>query len=190
MSSIKDKKIKEFLEELSSDSPTPGGGAVAALVGSLAASLVEMVASLTIGKKGCEKVNEKMKRVRKQAINLKQKLLLLSDKDVKVFNQVMRVYRLAKEEKGRKIKIQNALKKATEIPLETAVLSNEVLKLAREVTKKGNKNARSDAKSAEFLAKAAIGSALENVKINLDSIDDLEWKKKINSKSLLLRKAL
>jgi len=190
MSSFENKKIKEFLEELSSNSPTPGGGAAAALVGSLAASLVEMVARLTIAKKGYEQLTSQMKTTGRKAAGYRRRLTALVGEDIGAFNQVMTAYRLVKEGKSREIKIEKALKKATEVPLETAVLSKEVLKLAREMTKKGNKTAKSDAKSAEFLAQAAIRSALENVKINLDSIKDRQWAKEIRARSLLVRKAL
>lgn len=178
MSSINKQTIGEFIKDLSSDSPTPGGGAVAALTGALAASLVEMVANLTIGKRGYERVQEEIEILRKKAIKKKKKLLELIDKDMAAFNQVVVAYKIPTKDQSREIKIQKALKLATEIPLETALLSNEVLHLAKEVAKKGNKNAISDAKSAQYFAQAAIKSALENVEINLAIIKDSNFKKK------------
>ncbi|MGB6839315.1 MAG: cyclodeaminase/cyclohydrolase family protein [Microgenomates group bacterium] len=173
MSSVREKKIKEFLKELSSNSPTPGGGAVAALVGSMAASLIEMVANLTVGKKGYEDVNEEMKKLGERARRLRKDLLTLSEKDIKAYDEVVRAYRASTN-------VQRALKIATDVPLQTALLSNEVIQLAKEVIKKGNKKAVSDAKSALFLAQAAKSSALENVKINLISIKNPKLKEKIN----------
>jgi formiminotetrahydrofolate cyclodeaminase len=171
--SIKSKKVDEFLEELADSKPTPGGGAAAALVGSMAASLVEMVAGLTVGRKGYEKVQEDVRRLRNRAIRNKKKLLDLADKDVAAFNGVVRAYKLRKD-------LQPALRKATEVPLETAETAKQVLALAEEVVKKGNKHAISDAKSARYLARAAILSALENVKINLKTIEDPDFKEKID----------
>jgi formiminotetrahydrofolate cyclodeaminase len=162
---IKEQKIKDFLEVLSSKSPTPGGGAAAALVGAMAAALVEMVINLSQKLKG---KRQKLGEIRR----LRNHLLELADKDVIAFDAVMAAYR---SKKG----IQEALKNATEIPLQTALLSNEVLDLAKEISKKGNKNAASDAKSALYMAKAARASALENVKINLDLIKDVKYNKKV-----------
>jgi methenyltetrahydrofolate cyclohydrolase len=162
---IKNQKISDFMEDLSSNRPTPGGGAVAALTASFGASLCEMVANLT--KKDLKDVVKKTKVLRKR-------LLELADLDVKAFNKVMAAYKTKNKEK-----IELALKNATIVPLETARLCDEVRDIASVLTREGNKNAYSDAKSAYYLAEAARKSALENVKINLKFIKDEKWKKKI-----------
>ncbi|MFZ5366225.1 MAG: cyclodeaminase/cyclohydrolase family protein [Patescibacteria group bacterium] len=168
MTSIKDQKVKEFLKELSSSAPTPGGGAAAALAGAVAAGLVGKVAVLTLG--------EEFKQLENKAIKLQSELLKLADEDCQAYDEVVGVYRLSKKsEKGeerRKEKIQEALKKAAEVPLETAKKSLEVLRLASFAAAKGNQNCLSDARCGIELATAAIYGALENVRINLKLIED------------------
>ncbi len=175
---IKQQKIEDFLDKLSSNSPTPGGGAVAALVGAMAASLVEMVANLTIGKKGYEKQQKDVEILRYKAVNAKKKLLDLADEDVKAFDQVLTAYK-SKDKK----RIEKALMKATEIPLGTAKVSSELEKVAARIAKIGNKNANSDANTAMHLSQAAKLSALENVRINLKLINSEAFKKRIKTQA-------
>jgi len=158
---IKDKKIENFLEELSSKSPTPGGGAVAALSGAMAVSLVEMVINIT---KDGELRAKNLNKVRK----LRTELLKLADEDVSAFDEVMAAYRSKS-----KTRIKKALGYATEVPEKTKALSGEVEKLADEVVEHGNKNAVSDARTAVLLSKAAQASAEENIKINKQALKKL-----------------
>ena len=164
---IKDQKVSEFLEDLASKNPTPGGGAVAALIGSMAASLCLMVVRLT---------KEDLGTYEKILLVIKEKLLNLADSDVLAFNEVMAAYRSKDQDR-----IQKALKKATEVPLEVMQLTAQVKEYAEELTQKGNKNAYSDVMSAVYLAEAARKSAFENVEINLKSITDQDWKKNIQA---------
>ena len=158
---IKDKKIEDFLEELSSKSPTPGGGAVAALSGAMAASLVEMVLNITKD----EKLKTKnLKRIKK----LRGQLLKLADDDVAAFDEVMAAYKSKS-----KLQIRKALGYATVVPEKTKALCKEVEHLAGEVVRYGNKNALSDAKTAVLLSRAAQASAEENIKINKEAIAEL-----------------
>lgn len=158
---IKDTKIEDFLNELSGGSPTPGGGAVAALTGALAASLVEMVLNITKDK---DTTAQNLKKIR----TLKAELLRLADEDVAAFDEVIAAYRSKS-----KPKIKKALGYATEVPEKTKDLSKEVERLAVEALKYGNKNALSDAKTAVFLSKAAQASAEENIKINARALKKL-----------------
>jgi formiminotetrahydrofolate cyclodeaminase len=176
---IRDQKIADFIKDLASDKPTPGGGAVAALSGSMAAGLVAMVCNLTIGKKGYEKEQKDIKRLRDQVIKKGERLIELADEDVSAFEKVMAAYKGKGTSKQQRIEI--ALKYATEVPLETAKLSMEVQKIAKVISQKGNRNAYSDAKTAVYLSEAAISSALENVKINLKYIKDKLYIKNIKS---------
>lgn len=162
--------LRSFIEDLASDRPTPGGGAAAAVVGAMAAALVEMVAGLT-------PPNEKCKM---QTAKLRSRFLQLADEDCRAFEQVMAAYKLPKELGDRSQKIQSALKRATEVPAETLRLAREVALLAVEMIEKGNKNAVSDAKSAQYLAQAAQKAARENIDINLAGIKDEAWKKKVS----------
>ncbi len=171
---IKEQKINDFLESVSAKTSTPGGGAVAALSGAMAAALIEMVCNLTIGKKGYEKMEKDIKILRYKAIKTKKGFLKSADRDVEAFNKVMEAYKIPKTDKSRMSKIQRALKYATEVPTQTAKLAVEIEKLAKRVAKIGNKNAISDAKTAGHLAKAAYSSAMENVKINKDTLARLK----------------
>jgi glutamate formiminotransferase/formiminotetrahydrofolate cyclodeaminase len=166
---IGEQKISKFLKELGSSSPTPGGGATAALTGAIAASLVEMVASLTIGKKRYEEVNDEMQKIRNEVLKLKKELIELCDEDVRAFNAVIASYKVKDKEK-----IKKALQLATQVPSKVASLSGEVGRLAQVVAKKGNKNAYSDAKSALHLTHAAIEVAKENIRINKQSLASLK----------------
>ncbi|MFZ5932648.1 MAG: cyclodeaminase/cyclohydrolase family protein [Patescibacteria group bacterium] len=159
MNRIKSQKIEDFLKSLSSSSPTPGGGAVAALAGALAVSLVEMVTNLT---------REKILDVEK-ITQIRKELLRLADEDCQAFDAVMTAYKSKSKQKIRK-----SLVKAIEVPERVMVLSAGVEKLAFVTIKKGNKNAVSDAKSALHLARAARKSAEENIKINKKALASLK----------------
>ena len=173
---IGSQTIADFLKELSSAEPTPGGGSSAALAAGMAASLIVMVANLTMGKKGYEGVSGEMKATKEEAEGYKNKLLNLADEDALAFEEVMRQYKAeVKNQSG----LQSALKHATEVPLTSAKIAGRLVEMAKIVEEKGNKNAISDARSAGYLAAAARSSAMENVRINLESVTDEEWKKDI-----------
>ncbi len=173
---IKDQSIQVFLNELASKASTPGGGSAAAIMGAMGAALVSMVCNLTIGKKNYTDVEEELKSVLSQAGGLRERLTHMIQADVEVFDQVMSAYVLPKETEEEKAKrseaIQLALKTATEVPLECARVSAEVIKLSRIVAEKGNLNVISDAGVAVLAAYAALRSAALNVYINAKNIKD------------------
>ena len=158
---IKNQKIEEFLDAVASKTPTPGGGAVAAVTGAMAASLVEMVCNLTIGKKSYPKVQDEMLKVAERASELSVKLLDLADRDSEAFDKVMAAYKTQDKDK-----IKAALLIAIEVPEKVAEYCENVRELAEIVAKIGNVNTYSDAMSAEHLAFAATQSATENIEIN------------------------
>jgi formiminotetrahydrofolate cyclodeaminase len=174
-----DLTVRKFIETLGSSSPTPGGGSVAALSGAMAFALVEMVARLTVGKKGYEAVNDEMTKIIAEAVKVRDELLADVDRDSAAFDQVTAAFKLPKESAEDKVKrsaaIQDAFKKAAELPLNVARRIAQNMSLIEAVIQRGNKNAASDALSASLQAKAAIAGALANVKINLDSIQDKEF---------------
>ena len=139
-----DKNVKEFLDELASESPAPGGGSVAALSGALAAALAGMVCNLTLGKEKYANSQDMMLAVRGRSGVLRGKLIQIIDDDTEAFNQVMAAFKLPKgtdaEKEERKKAIQEAMKKASEVPLEVCKMSNEILKLTKVVAEKGNQN--------------------------------------------------
>lgn len=170
---IKNQSLEAFLKELSSKNPTPGGGVVAALSAVIAASLIEMVGNLTLGKKGYEKAEDTVHKIIKNTGEIKKKLLKLADEDTKAFNKVMDAYRTDKNDPDRKEKIKKALTYAIDVPMEVRKLSKELEGLAVRIGKIGNKNASSDASTAVYLLQAAQKSALENIKINKESLKSL-----------------
>ncbi len=171
--------VKEFCDKVAEKSPVPGGGAVGAVVASLAASLNQMVANLTIGKKKYEDYEGIMQDVLEQMNYLRDKLLDLVTEDVKAFNSVMESFKLPKEDPQRDDKIKKTLKKATEVPLELVRVSRDILKSSENTARFGNKNAVSDAYSAAELAFASASIGKYNVIINLKALDDEEYKRKI-----------
>lgn len=176
-------RVRDFVNEVSSESPAPGGGSVAALSGSLSAALSSMVSNLTFGKKGFESVYQKMKEVGEKAQKLKDDYLSLIDRDSDAFNAVMAAMKLPKktdEEKvARQKAIEEATKQATLIPLETLKKTLQLVELAAEVADHGNPNSLSDATVAAIMAEAAARGAYLNVLINLPGIEDGEFKEKV-----------
>ena len=169
-------KLKDFIDELSSDSPAPGGGSVAALAGALSSALSSMVCNLTIGKEKYKDVEYDMENLLERLQDIKKRLLDLIDEDTRAFNRVMEAFKLPKnteeEKKIRKEKIQEALKKAALVPLETARLCAEIIEISKKVAEKGNKNSITDAGASLIMAEAGLDIAILNVKINLKSIED------------------
>jgi len=171
-----DKPVTQFLNELASKSPTPGGGSAAAVMGAMGAALVSMVCNLTIGKKNYEAVQDEMKSVLAEAEQLRSQLADMVQADIAVFDQVMGAYGLPKDtdeqRQARSAAIQEALKAATEVPLACARLCADVIRLCRVATDRGNHNAVSDAGAAVMAAYGALRSAALNVYINAGSIKD------------------
>ena len=173
---LADHKITEYLDEAAAGTAVPGGGSVAALNAALAASLTEMVANLTAGKKGYAAVEEEMTVLAEKASQLRKKLTAAIDQDANAYTEVMAAYRLPKttdeEIALRKQKIQESIKHAALVPLEVARDALKVIELAGQAIQKGNKNAASDGAVAAMNARTAALAAIYNVKINLSSIDD------------------
>jgi len=172
--------LRGFADELSMDSPAPGGGSVAAYCGALSAGLSSMVANLTVGKKGYEKSWEELNRAAARAQELKDALLALVDLDTAAFNKVMDALRLPKttEEQTllRDAAVEEATKEATRIPFEVLKLGRTLAELATIAAKKGNRNSLSDAGVAALTARTAAEGAFYNVLINLPGLKDEAYK--------------
>jgi glutamate formiminotransferase/formiminotetrahydrofolate cyclodeaminase len=166
--------VGDFVDEVSSNAPVPGGGSAAALAGSLGAALAAMVANLTVGRAGHD--GEELSAMSERAQATKQALAELVDEDARAFNRVMDAMRLPRateaEKRARDQAVQDAYRRAAEVPLETARLSLAALELARVAALKGRHDAASDAGSAALLARAAVESAALNVAINLQALED------------------
>ena len=167
---------KEFVEELSTNSPAPGGGSVSALVGALGAALSSMVAALSHEKKELLDLKPEMNEIGIEAQNLKDRLSFLVDEDTIAFNKVMDSNRLSatndEEQSAKNQAIEIANKYAIEIPMETAKKCFRVIELADTLVEKGNSNSVSDAGVAAEVALAGVSGACMNVLINLTSVED------------------
>ena len=162
-----------FLEAVAANKPTPGGGSVAALAGSLAASLAQMVAGLTANRKKYAEVRDEATAALAEANDLRQKLAAAIAEDAAAFNALMAVFRnkeLAEEEK--ETQIQRATIGAAEVPLRVAYLSYRAAQIASQIAEIGNVNAVTDAAAGVLLAQAAVETAVLNVKINATSVKD------------------
>ncbi len=172
--------VERFVDEVSSSSPAPGGGSVAALAGSLGAALAAMVANLTVGKKGYESAWASSSALAERAQALKASLLAAVDDDTKAFDDVLAAMRLPKatdaEKSTRADAIAAAYEKATSVPLATARLCLAAIELAQEAALTGNKNSASDAGVGALLAKAGLEAAILNVRTNLPSVREGAFK--------------
>jgi methenyltetrahydrofolate cyclohydrolase len=188
---IKEQQIQEFLDQLASSASTPGGGGAAAIMGAMGAALVSMVCNLTIGKEKYKEVEADLKTVLEKSENLRARLTDMIQADVEVFDRVMGAYGMPKgtdeEKAARSAEIQSALMAATDVPLECARASAEVIALSRSVAEKGNLNVISDAGVAVVAGFAALKAAALNVNINIGGIKDAEF---VASRKTQLREVL
>ncbi len=168
--------IHDYLDHTASRNPLPGGGSSAALNAALAAALTEMVANLTIGRKGFEPVEAEMRAVADKASALRRKLIQDIDRDSDAYSGVLRAFQMPKtteaQRLGRRRAVQDAFKQAALVPLEVARDAVAILDLGRTVISKGNPNAVSDGAAGVLAARMAARAAVFNVRINLGSIQD------------------
>lgn len=176
---FKDYKIYEFIEDLSSDSSSPGGGSTAALVGALASSLNSMVYSFTVGKKVFDTLSHEKKNDMINFQNASKDFSMISlnymEKDRSSFMELMNSFKLPKETDEEKAYRSKAIKlntiKAMEVPLSLARISLEFYENIDFAVKYGNKNLVSDGIVAAILLHSVIESAIVNVEINYKSLE-------------------
>jgi glutamate formiminotransferase/formiminotetrahydrofolate cyclodeaminase len=175
--------LREFVDELSMDSPTPGGGSVAALCGALSAALSSMVSNLTVGKKGYEGAETEMRSVAVRAQAVKDDLLRAVDRDTLAFNKVMEALRLPKTTPEQALEKEKALEEATKeatlVPLEVMERCGEAVHLAGRAASNGYRNSLSDAGVGGLTAAAAGEGAYLNILINLPTIRDEKFRARV-----------
>jgi glutamate formiminotransferase/formiminotetrahydrofolate cyclodeaminase len=168
--------VREFVDELSTDSPAPGGGSVAALVGALGAALAAMVANLSHSKKGFEPQQGRLDAIAVRGQEIKDRLLAAVDADTVAFDRLLEAMRLPKttgeEQAVRETAIAGATVAAIEVPLNVLEACPEVIELCREVARIGLQASRSDAGTGAQVARAAAAGAYQNVCINLPGLTD------------------
>ena len=184
--SLLNMNLRQFCNETLSDSPAPGGGSVAALMGALGVSLGGMVANLSAGKRGWDDKLDYFSDWAVKAQQLKDELLVLVDEDTAAFNKLMNAFALpkdsAEEKAARAAAIQLATKGAAEIPLKVMETASKSYQLLSEMAEKGNPASVSDVGVGLLAVRACVEGAAMNVRINLTSLKDEK------SKSALLKK--
>jgi len=179
-SSLAKMNLREFCNETLSDSPAPGGGSVAALMGALGASLGGMVANLSAGKRGWDDKLEYFSNWAVKAQQLKDELLSLVDEDTAAFNKVMDAFALSKEsaeeKASRSAAIEQATKYAAEVPLKVMETASKSYELLAEMAEKGNPASVSDVGVGALATRACIEGAALNVRINLTQLKDEKFK--------------
>lgn len=171
--------VKDFVAEVASGAPTPGGGAVAAHAASLGAALGEMIAHLTEGREKFKDVQAEVRDVLAELTPLRARLQRAATEDAASFARVMEARRLPSggedERRERANRLEEALKGAALIPLEVAGVAVQVLELLETLSEIGNPNALSDAATGAQLILAAATSARYNVLVNITDIEDEEF---------------
>lgn len=170
-------KLTDFIDEVSRETPAPGGGSIAALSGALGAALSSMVANLTANKRGSDpEIDKILCEAAERSQEIKEVLIKTVDDDTNAFNDYMTARRLPnkthEEKKTREEAMQNGLKQAVRIPLKTAKLSYEAIKIAETVAKYGNPNSITDVGVGAQSAYTGVIGGIYNVLINLKDIKD------------------
>ena len=176
-----------WLGDLSSAAPVPGGGSASALAGTLSAALTSMVCKLTLGKRSYAAVEPRVRSIERESEAILAALRAAVDVDARAYERVLQAYRIPKDAPARAGKIDAALLVAAEVPLTVARAAWRLGMLARELAEIGNKNAQSDARTAEHLARAAVLGALENVQVNVASLSKPELGTKLVEEAERLR---
>jgi len=181
------KPIQNFLDDLASKAPTPGGGSVAALSGATACALVSMVCNVSNKNKNDEVVKRKLENILSESERLRELFQELIEQDIEAFSDVMSSMKMPKDSDEEKTirheALQHALQKAAYVPLRTMEHAGEILVLAHKAAQIGSKYVISDAGVAAIMAESALQSAWFNVAINLESIEDQEFIDRIANKA-------
>ncbi len=189
--SIYNSSLNEFISIASSKNPTPGGGNVSSVVATLGASMIAMVANLTISNKKYVDFHNESRIILDKIIDNIEKLKILTSKDIKAFNNYMKCFRLPKntdEEKLERNKsIQDAAKNATLVPLEICKCCLYLLSLASELSVYGNKMAISDIGVGVIICEASLRACMLSVDINVPVINDEKFVENVkNEKAIIL----
>lgn len=173
---LKDAPVSELSARLSSVEPAPGGGSASAAVAALGASLLVMTCNLTVGRERYRDAEEELVEARDELEPIRVMLLADIDRDADAYGGVVEALSMVKgspeEREARKAAIQEATRRATEVPLDVARRAARALDLASTVARLGNPNALSDAGCGARFLEAGLRGALYNVRINLPSIRD------------------
>jgi Methenyl tetrahydrofolate cyclohydrolase len=186
-----DKPLHEYLDDLASAKPAPGGGSTAALSGAMAAALTCMVSQLTLSKADYAPVHEEIQHVLTQAGQIRERFQKLIQEDIDAYSQLSASFKrpraTVEEKAARTAAIQSALLTAANVPLTMVEQAVTLAHLSLRVAAIGNKNVLSDIATAAGLASCAGSGASHMVRINLQSLKDVERKAQLEQR---LTKAL
>lgn len=192
MEDLFSQPLSDILRASASREPTPGGGSVSAVTAAFAASMVAMVANLTIGNKKYRDVEDEVTDIRNRAMALLSQAEELVQTDMVAFRRFMEAYKMpsdtAELKEQKEMAIQEAVRWATEAPLQIARTCLEILELTVEIVPIGNKMAVSDAGVAAYLGEAALGAALLNVDVNLPLVKDKSFAENVTKEKEALKK--
>ena len=184
-------KLTDFVDEVSRESPAPGGGSIAALAGALGASLSSMVANLTANKRGTESIDGLLNTSAEKAQAIKNFLVKAIDDDTNAFNSYMDARRMPQKTNAQKTArfeaMQNGLKEAVHVPYNTAVQSEKAIEIAKMVAELGNPNSITDVGVGAQIAYTGVIGGIYNVLINLKDIKDEEFNAKMRKDCAALK---
>jgi glutamate formiminotransferase/formiminotetrahydrofolate cyclodeaminase len=185
-------KLIGFIDEVSRETPAPGGGSIAAVCGALGAALSSMVSNLTANKRGSEQVDKVLNECALKCQIIKDKLIKLIDEDTNAFNDFMAARRLpSKTDEEKKLKeaaMMNGIKKAVTVPLQTAEQSLRAIEVAKEVIEFGNPNSITDVGVGAHCAYTGVKGGVYNILINLKDISDDNFNLQMREKCTALEK--
>lgn len=171
--------VQGFIAAVSAPTATPGGGSVSALAGSLAAALGEMVCALSLKRRSYEAHFPTLEAVQIRLQNLRNHLTENIDRDAQSYTSVMAAFKMPRDDpeqqRARSLAIEEASKGASEIPLQTAQMAAQVGRLLATLPGITIPQAASDLKVAELMAETAVCGSVENVRVNLTSVNDATW---------------
>jgi formiminotetrahydrofolate cyclodeaminase len=166
--------VTDFLDRLASATPTPGGGSVAALVGSLAAGLGQMAVQYTVGRPKFASVEARVRELGDRLHHADHLLRSMVAEDAAAYMNLMAAFQMPKDSPDRPAAIQAAASLAARVPLQTAVLSKRVRLDLKALAAIANPNLRSDVEAGLHLASAAIAAAVANTRVNLPHVEPKE----------------
>ncbi|MBK8946024.1 MAG: glutamate formimidoyltransferase [Ignavibacteriae bacterium] len=184
-------KLNDFVDEVSRETPAPGGGSIAALAGALGAALSSMVSNLSTYKKGSENIDELLNNCANECQQIKNELLNAVDEDTQAFNDYISAKKLPNSSNEEKVlrnsAILEGLKKAVSVPLRTAELSLRIIEISQIVVKYGNPNSITDVGVGAQMAYSGVLGGIYNVLINLKEIKDENFKILMKEKCSLIK---
>ncbi len=174
--------LENFLTQMASSAPVPGGGGASALAGAIGVALGNMVGSLTTGKKKYAHVETEIIELNQKSETLRKELLKLVEKDAEVFEPLSKAYSIPKDDPLRDQIMEKALREASDVPLAIMEKCCQAIDIIAEYADKGSKLVISDAGCAAAMAKGALESAALNVYINTKAMKDQDMAATMNER--------